>query len=433
MREAFRFYIGIDWATQSHRICVMNSDGTVLRQETVAHSGEGINGFLRSLDALTGKEPHRVAVAIEVPRGSVVEVFLERNHTVFAINPKQLDRFRDRYSVAGAKDDRRDAFVLADSLRTDQHCFRRLTLDSPDIVHIRELSRTEENLAGDLRRAANQLYQLLLRYYPQTLDLCTFPDEPWLWALLELAPTPERGAKLTTIRLRTLLAKYRIRRWTAEEVRKILTQPPLPIAPGVDKALHEHVLLLLPQLRLFHQQRKLTTERIQALLERMSASESQPLASHSYSDAALLLSIPGVGRLISATLLAEGSDPLVQRDYHALRAHAGIAPVTRQSGKSRQVVMRYGCNQRLRNAFYHWARTSLQNDDRSREHYTQLRHAGHGHGRALRGIADRLLAMLIAILKTGQPYDPARRLKVPANANIPTFMPPQPNGQPSTC
>lgn len=413
MKEAFMFYIGIDWATQSHRVCVMNADGTVLREESVEHSGEGINGFLQSLEALTAKEPQRIAVAIEVPRGSVVEAFLERNHNVFAINPKQLDRFRDRYSVAGAKDDRRDAFVLADSLRTDQHCFRCVGLDSPDVVHIRELSRTEENLAGDLRRAANQLYQLLLRYYPQILALSNSPDEPWLWALLELAPTPQRGAKMTSTRLKSLLAKHRIRRWTAEEVRKILTQPPLPVAPGVEEAVSEHVLLLLPQLQLFHQQRKLLTDRIAALLNRMSASESQALPSHLHSDAALLLSIPGVGRQISATLLAEGSDPLAQRDYHALRAHAGIAPVTRQSGKSRQVIMRYGCNQRLRNAFYHWALTSLQNDDRSKEHYAQLRHAGHGHARALRGVADRLLAMLIAMLKTGQPYNTARRTKVP--------------------
>ena len=141
-----------------------------------------------------------MAVAIEVPRGPLVEAFLERKYAVFAINPKQRDRFRDRYSVAGAKDDKRDALVLADSLRTDPHCFRAVALEAPEVIPIRELTRTEENIAADLRRTANQLDQLLLRYYPQVLELCPFPDEPWLGALLEAAPTPQCGAKLTATR-----------------------------------------------------------------------------------------------------------------------------------------------------------------------------------------------------------------------------------------
>jgi hypothetical protein len=108
-------------------------------------------------------------------------------------------------------------------------------------------------------------------------------------------------------------------------------------------------------------------------------------------------------------MLAEGAHCLALRDCHALRAHAGIAPVTKQSGKSRQVLMRYRCNQRLRNAFYHWARTSIQHDPRSKQHYTRLRQVGHNHGRALRGVADRLLAVLIAMPRTGKTYDPNRR------------------------
>ena len=130
----------------------------------------------------------------------------------------------------------------------------------------------------------------------------------------------------------------------------------------------------------------------------------------------LLLSIPGLGYLIAANLFTEGSDALAQRDYDALRAHSGAAPVTRQSGKSRQVVMRRGCSQRLRNAVYHLSRCSVLHDPHSKRHYAQLRAAGHKHGRALRGVADRLLAMLIAMLKAGQPYDAARRGNAAATA-----------------
>jgi transposase len=131
----------------------------------------------------------------------------------------------------------------------------------------------------------------------------------------------------------------------------------------------------------------------------------------SFGDLALLLSLPGVGRIIAGMMLAEAANVLRQRDYRALRAYAGVAPVTRQSGKSRQVGMRYRCNTRLRNALYHWARTSVQHDPLSKQHYARLRAVGHSHGRALRGVADRLLAVLVAMLKSGQAYDPNRRAR----------------------
>jgi len=124
MQPTFSFYVGLDWATQTHRACVMNSEGAVLRQQTIEHSDEAISAWLLALVALTSSHPQRVAVSIEVPRGPLVEALLERQYAVFSINPKQLDRFRDRFSVAGSKDDSRDDLVLAESLRTDQHCFR---------------------------------------------------------------------------------------------------------------------------------------------------------------------------------------------------------------------------------------------------------------------------------------------------------------------
>jgi transposase len=405
----FHFYLGVDWATAQHQACVMDSQGQVMAQRKIEHSGTGIVDFIRWMEELAEGQVCRIAVAIEVPRGPLVEAFLEHQWAVFSINPKQLDRFRDRHTVAGAKDDSRDAFVLGDSLRTDQHCFRRLAVDHPDIMRIRELSRTEENLTTDLRRLVNQLYQLLLRYYPQFLQLCPTPDEPWLWALLELAPTPERGAKLKPARLRRLLSQHHIRRWSAEEVAGVLAAPPLPLAPGSVEAVSEHVLLLIPQLRLLATIRKQVADRIEELLDSMAASAGDTPETLLFRDVSVLRSLPGIGRVGSGTFLAEAAGPLQQRDYYAIRAHGGIAPVTRQSGKSKHVAMRYRCNSRLRNALYHWARTSVQHDSRSKQQYARLRAAGRSHGRALRGVADRLLTVLIAMLKTGQPYDPTRR------------------------
>lgn len=167
----------------------------------------------------------------------------------------------------------------------------------------------------------NQLSQLLLRYFPQLLRLYSTPDEPWLWALLELAPTPQQAAKLTEKRLKQLLAKYRIRRWTAEKVGEILTTPPLPLAAGSAEAISEHALLLLPQLRLLHLQRKQVADRTQQLLDQMATSTKDFPMLQEHRDIPVLLSLPGVGRIITATMLAEGSHILSLRDYHALRDH----------------------------------------------------------------------------------------------------------------
>lgn len=405
----FSIYVGLDWGTEFHRACVLDSRGGILRECRIDHTGQAITAFLRALNEIAAGDTRRVAMAIEVPRGPVVEAFLEGGFVVFSINPKQLDRFRDRFTVAGAKDDSRDAYVLADSVRTDQHCFRRIAAHHPDVVRLRELSRTEESLGADLRRAVNQLYQLLLRYYPQLLCLSATPDEPWIWALLELAPMPQGGARLTVARLKQLLSKHRIRRWAAEEVREVLRAPALPLAAGTAEAISEHALLLLPHLRVLHCQRQQARERIEELLKDMAELRPDRSDSRAHRDARILLSFPGLGFLITANLLTEGADPIAQRDYQALRAHSGIAPVTKQSGKSRHVVMRRGCSERLRNAMYHWARCSVQHDPFSKLHYARLRQTGHGHGRALRGVGDRLLAVLIAMLKSGEVYDPKRR------------------------
>ena len=407
--EEYLFYVGIDWATEQHQCCVMSAAGKVVGNRNVEHSGAGVSAMLGWVRALTGAEPSQIAVAIETPRGPVVEACLEHKHPVFAVNPKQLDRFRDRHSVAGAKDDDRDAFVLADSLRTDQPCFQRVKSDGPEILRIRELSRMEADFTENMQRAVNQLYQLLLRYYPQILQLSKNPDEPWLWALLKIAPTPQLGAKLSLVRLQKLLQAHGIRRWKAEQIQGILAALPLPLTPGSQEAISERVLLLLPQLHLLRMQGKEVAKRLQTLLDQMLIPAPQKPESTEHRDVAVLLSSPGVGRIIAATMLAEASQPLAKRDYHALRVYGGVAPVTRKSGKTRQVLIRYSCNQRVRNALYHWARVAVQQEDHSQNHYARLRQKGHSHGRALRGVADRLLAMLMAMLKKGTPYDVSLR------------------------
>lgn len=401
-----RLFVGVDWGTESHQVCVLDPGGQIVEERKVLHSATAVAEFLDWLSTIA-PEPASTGISIEIPHGALVEELLARNFTVFSINPKQLDRFRDRYFPAGAKDDRKDAFVLADSLRTDQHCFRSVQVSDPVVVRLREISRLDEELNLCFQRHCCQLRQLLHRYFHHFLQLSPTADEPWVWTLLELAPTPAKAAKLTISRVEKVLRQCHIRRIDAQQILNALRGPTFSLAPGTIEAASEHTLMLLPHLRLLHQQRLALARRIDCILEELGTSTEE--TTKQPRDVELLLSLPGVGRLVTATLLAEAASFLAERDYHGLRAYAGVAPVTRQSGKKAAVLMRYGCNLRLRNALYHWSRVSMQNDPRSREHYHQLRNKGHSHGRALRGLADRLLALLCAMLKSQTVYDPNRR------------------------
>lgn len=405
----YTIYVGVDWADTEHRVIVLSAERQVLQDWRVPHTGADLTAFVARLLALVDGDPARVAVALEVPRGPIVDALLEWGCHVFAVNPKQSDRFRDRFSPAGAKDDRRDAQVLADSLVTDRGAFRALAREDPLVIHLRELSRVDEELQQEARRLTNRLRAQLHRFYVQPLALCPGADEPWLWALLQLAPTPAAAARVRRARLLTLLRAHRIRRVTAEGLLDQLQRPALPAAPGVAEAASSHVAILLPQLQLLHAQRQECAQHIERLLHQLAERPSPADPQRQHRDVTILRSLPGVGRAITATMLAEASQALAARDYHALRTQTGVAPLTKASGRRRVVCLRRACNRRLRQAVYHWARVSTQVDPRSRAHYTALRHRGHSHPRALRGIADRLLRVLIAMLRTGTLYDATRR------------------------
>jgi transposase len=185
------------------------------------------------------------------------------------------------------------------------------------------------------------------------------------------------------------------------------------------QAASAHVGLLLPRLRLVRSQRADCVKRINTLLNMLDPAQSPEGEPREHRDVDIILSLPGIGRVVTATMLAEAPQAVAERDYHALRSLSGVAPVTRKSGKRRVVIMRHACNNRLRNAFYHAARVSSQADPHSHAVYSELRRRGQSHGRALRAVADRMLRILVAMLESGTLYDAARPRRVPAGA-VPT-------------
>jgi transposase len=405
--------VGIDWAQEAHQVCVLTPEGTLLQERSVEHNAVAIQRFVDGLLQQVERHAERVAVAIETPRGTLVEALLEGGLSVYALNPKQLDRFRDRHGMSGAKDDRRDAYVLADALRSDRHKFRRVQPDSRLLLQIRELSRLEDDLREESNRLTNRLREQIYRCASPLLNLSPAADEPWFW---ELAEGMVQGKRWSRAQTEKLLKRHRIRRLCAEEIQAALRSPRVRGIPGASEAAGRHIRLLVPRLRLIREQRQDCTKQLQVLLEEYDAEDAESRDENGPGDLEILRSLPGVGLLVTSRMVAEAAALLRRRDYRGLRAFAGAAPVTRRSGKSLVVGMRYGCNHRLRTALYHWARTSTQNDAAARAYYAELRARGHSHGRALRSVADRWLRILMAMLNARTLYDPHYQRRVQAAA-----------------
>jgi transposase len=431
-----QWFAGIDWASQKHDVALHDVGGKIVSKATFEHSGNGMASLADWLVATSGALPHAIAVAIERPDGPVVEMLLERGFKVYSINPKQLDRFRDRFSPAGAKDDSRDTDVLASALRTDPQAFRKLLPDAPLLVELREWQRMAEEHHQDLVRLTNRLDQVLLRYYPAFRQLEGASDAAWKLVLFELAPTPQIARYLSRAKVARLLKRYHVRVHDADEVLQIIRQRPIELPTASVQAASQHALALAQSVRFTAEQLN-TAERAMARVidvlcrgpgdddtsggasgERQGDSDATANASADAkagrpSDAAILVSMPGHGNFVLASLLTNASAALRERDYGALRCLGGVAPVTKQSGKSRHVVRRYACNHRIREALFHWARIAIQHDPQSRAKYNALRQRGKTFGRALRTVADRLLYVACTLLENGTLYDPNHAKKIP--------------------
>ncbi|MBE7157987.1 MAG: IS110 family transposase [Rhodospirillales bacterium] len=400
------WFAGIDWGSERHQACILNSSGDIVAERDFPHTGSGL-ADLGTWLANTAGEARNMAVAIEVPHGPVVDLLLDRGFAVYAVNPKQLDRLRDRFSIAGSKDDRRDARVAASGLRTDRHLFRLVQASNPATIELREWSRLAEELQQDRVRLCNRLRQQLWRYYPQFLELVDEMSAEWLLELWSMAPTPERAIRLRPSAISRLLARHRVRKFDAASVLNILGKSAVHVADGVSEAAVLHIRSVIARLHLVNQELRTAEKKLDQLLQ-TRINDTSCDQDQSPSDAAILTSLPGVGRITLGILLGEAFDPLIRRDYTALRALSGVAPVTKRSGKSHIVSMRYAAHPRLRNAVFYWMRAAIRNNPDINMRYEALRKRGHSYGRALRGLADRLLELACILLQRRQKFDPAR-------------------------
>jgi transposase len=388
-------YAGVDWSWSEHAVCVVDETGTVVERLTVKHSGPGLSRLVTALHR------HQVfGVAIERGDGPVVQALLDAGLTVFVIPSRQVTSLRSRYGSAGNKDDRFDAFVLADVLRTDWRRLQPLTQDRPETLGLRMLIRTRHDLVVARVAAHNQLRAHLLSAFPGAVGLFHRLDGTVSLMFLARFPTPRHARWLSETRLAAWLsvAKYtRARTRTSAQLMTHLRQSPPGLPDGDAADAGETITVQLVAL-------------LQSLKDRIRALEkhiAQALAAHA--DAEVFTSLPRSGTVRAATLLAEIGDARGRFPTEdALAAAAGVSPSTRASGRSRSVIFRYGCNRRLRQALVDFADGSRKGSPWAQAVYERARARGARHAHAIRILARAWIRVIWRCWNDSTPYQPDR-------------------------
>lgn len=407
MAEHARRWGFVDWGYQSHSACVVDEDGKAVTEFKVDNTPEGMADLVSRFTRACVGDRGSLLVGIETQQCPAVDALLDAGFSLFTLNPKQIDRFRDRYSPAGAKDDARDGFVGANALRTDPDAFHRIEPDPPAVMTLREWTRADQELGEDLVALSNRLWAQVMRVAPHWLKLCEAANEPWFWSLLELAPTPLAAATLTAKQVGLVLRHHRIRRVHEAEVLRVWRTPCPGITPAVQQAVAARIVTLLPRLRVVHEERDMALAQIKRCLEACKPELSD--GTNRPDDVSILLSQPGIGDRVAAGLIAEAGRCLRERNLQAFRAQSGTCPVTKSSGKSRRVVMRRACQRRLRDVCFWWSRSAIVQDPHCKEHYAALRRRGHSRARCYRTLADRNVSRLFTMLERRTLYDPNYR------------------------
>jgi transposase len=392
-------FLGNDWAEAHHDIELQDELGRVLERRRLP---EGVIG-LAALHALIADhlgaedQPESVLVGIETDRGPWVQALIAAGYQVFAINPMQVARYRQRHGTSGAKSDPGDAHVLAEIVRTDRAHHRAVAGDSQAAEVVKTLARTHQTMIWTRQRQTNQLRSLLREFYPGAL--AAFGEDLAgrdALAVLAVAPTPATGRALTRARIAATLRKAGRQRnidTRAAQIHQVLHTEQLGLPAALTEAYGASVTSLVAVIAVM-------VEQIAVLETEVSRCFGQ------HPDAEIITSQPGLGVVLGARVLAEfGDDKDRFADAKARRNYAGTSPITKASGTRRVVLARYARNKRLADALHQQAFAALTASPGARAFYDHHRARGATHHQALRALSNRLVGILDGCLRHRTLYD----------------------------
>jgi len=387
-------FVGIDWSDRSLDFHARNAAGPVLAEGHVQPNLAGMGELFTALERHA--PPNAIAVAIETAHGAWVQALLDRGYVVYPVNPKCAERFREALSAAGNKSDRIDGKVLALLLAALHHDLKPLRPDAPEIVTLRIACQDRLRLVEERTAKLNELLALLKLYYPAFCGLFGDLDSAIALEFVRAFPTQKALQALTPKQLRSWLKRHAYPRMSrADELEARLLEPTLPVAEHLQTAKAALIRYLAISLL--------------ALKAEIAAREAD-ITRHfaGLPEADWIRSLPGAGANLAPALLAcVGRDPQRFADAAEARALMGTAPVTKASGRTRAVSFRRGCWKFARRTLQLFADHSRRACAWAQALYQKQRAAGRGHHAALRAVAHRWLKIILAMRRTGTPYDEA--------------------------
>jgi len=404
-------FTGIDWASAAHAVCVMNAGGKVMAEFTIEHSAEGIATLIRRL-ARFG-DPGGLPIGIERPDGRLVDLLLEAGHPVVPVKPNAIKTWRDGEVLSGAKSDAGDAAVIAEYLRLRYHRLAPAVPYSGETRALRTVVRTRDDLVDMRVAATNQLAALLEAHWPGAKAVFADVESPISLAFLTRYPTPAAAAHLGERRMTAFLAKHSYcgRRPAAHLLERLRQAPAGTTDETLTEALRDAVLAMVAVLAALN-----------AAVKDLDRSVAAHLGEHP--DGQIFTSLPRSGQINAAQVLAEWGDARPAYEHpDAVAALAGVAPVTKQSGKHRSVEFRWACSKRFRRAITIFADNSRHASPWAAGIYNQARAAGKDHPHAVRILARAWIRVIWRCWLDGQPYDPAKHGRAAALTQKPASEP----------
>jgi transposase len=389
-------FVGIDWASQTHAVCVLDDAGTKHANFQVGHTADGLDQLIARLGRLG--DPATLAVAIERPDGRLVDRLLEAGHPVVAVQPNAIKAWRDAEILSGAKNDPGDAHLLAEYLRLRRHRLRVLAPFSAETRALRAVVRTRGDLVDQRVATANQLGACLEAFWPGAKAIFADLATPIALDFLARYPTPESAANLGERRMAAFLTKhgYCGRRPPAQLLTRLRAAPPGLCGTVEVEARRDAVLALVGVLRA-----------LLAAIKDLDRSVVAHLGEHP--DAEIFTSLPRSGRINAAQVLAEWGDCRpAYADAEAVACLAGATPVTKQSGKHTAVSFRWACNKRFRQAICTFADNSRHASPWAAKVYADALARGHDHPHAVRVLARAWIRVIWRCWIDQTPYNPAK-------------------------
>lgn len=398
--KSYTAYIGIDWASSKHDICLQLAGSDDRAFDRIKHTPEAIEEWAQALYQRLGGP---IAVALELSEGPIVSALEKYDFfVIFPIDPKRLAKYREAFVPSGAKDDPTDAEFAMDYLMRHPEKLKALKPESAPMRKLRYLVETRDRIRGDQSRCVNRLIQALKQYYPQAVDWFNDHNTLVFCDFLKQWPTLVKVQRARKARLERFFKEHNVRfaHLIEERIDAIKAATPLTHDEAIIEAHRLQVEILVEQLRLTITAMKCLDKEIAVIAVQF------PDYEHLYT------ALPGAGKVIAPRLLAAfGED----RDRYScaaqLQKRSGIAPITKRSGNSTWVHWRFQCPRFLRQTFIDFAAQTINKSAWAGAYYRQQRDKGASHHVAVRALAYKWIRVLYRCWQERTPYDESKYLE----------------------